>query len=156
DAQTVQATLANGRLTIRVALSDQTTLRPNSDVVLPSSQRFPTVIGAPAHYLALDEAIADDATSYTEGSVPFSLEIVEFENLITPLPPINSVTLHFRARATVGTATVFCQLQNPLTNTWATGYGAGVTVPLGTWTDYTFDSPATDAGVPWTANDVQV
>jgi len=89
----LSATLANARVTLAVVLADTQVLRPIADGIT----QWRTLVGATAHWQALDEAVADDNTSYVaESSSNFEFEGMFLAPLAAGLGSITNVV--FTAR----------------------------------------------------------
>jgi len=155
NAQSLSAVLANGRLTLKIILADGQILRPIRAGLL----QWPTLVGAPTPWEAVDDITPDDATSYVEDAVGQRFELFTYPQ-ITPLPHIDSLTVKARLRAVSMSIPVpiVATLQpqaypRPMLTSLPTIWSV---TTAGTWQDFSFDFPQYTFGDPrpWTIEDV--
>ncbi len=95
-AASANITVSGGQVKLTSAASGTVTLRPNADGDLTE---FEDLVGAPTHWEAVDEVVADDATTHVGSDVAGRTDLFQLtDSGLDTATKINSVTVYERVR----------------------------------------------------------
>ena len=95
-AASANVTVSGGQVKLSSAASGTVTMRPNADGDLT---QFEDLVGASTHWEAVDEVVADDATTYVGSDVIGSTDLFQLtDSGLATGTSISSVTVYARAR----------------------------------------------------------
>ena len=91
-ATSANVTVSGGQVKLTIAASGTVTLRPNANGDLTE---FEDLLGAPTHWEAVDEVVADDATTHVGSDVAGRTDLFQLtDSGLAAATPINSVTVY--------------------------------------------------------------